>query len=103
MLEARIDWGIGCFAASRINQSNRGPHGRITAGVGRTVSVRIFRSKQIASGRWSRCPGNNELVCRKAGTLVGLEHAAGESVLLGNLEVGSHLGRVHVSKRAILG
>src|ERR1700724_3922750 len=39
---------------------------------------------------------------RKAGTLVGLEHAVGERVLFGHLEVGLHLGLVHVSKRAVL-
>src|SRR3984893_12431471 len=77
MIKAWIDWGIGCFAAGWIDQPYRGTHGRVTAGVGWTVCVRIFRRKQIASGRWSRCTGNNELVCWKAGPLVGLEHAVG--------------------------
>jgi hypothetical protein len=102
MLEARIDWGIGCFAAGRIDQRDRGPHGRVTSGVWRTVCVRIFRRKQTASGRGSRCPRDDELVRWKAGPLVGLEHAVGKSVLFSHLKVGLHLGRVHIGKRAVL-
>src|SRR5258708_29162712 len=102
MIEAWIDWFMGCFAAGRIDERNRGAHGRVTSGVWRTVCDGIFRRKQIASGRWSRCPGDDELMRRKARTLVGLEHAVGESVLLSHLEVGLHLGRIHVSKRAVL-
>ena len=101
VVETRIDGRVGIFVTRRIDQRHRGSRGRIAPGIGRAVRFRILRRKQIASGRGSRGPGNNELMRRHARPLVGLEHVVGEGVLLGHLEVGLHIGRVHVAKRQV--
>ena len=101
MLKTGKNWGVGFFAASRIDQRYRGSRGCVASGVGRAAGFRILRREQVASKRWSRCPGNDELMRRHAGALVGLEHAVGEGVLLGQLEVGLHIRRVHIAKRQV--
>src|SRR5579864_7741553 len=57
---------------------------------------RVLRSKQLAGRSGSRCAGNDELVRGKAWSLIGLEHAIPECVLLGEREVGLHFCRVHI-------
>jgi len=37
-------------------------------------------------------------MCRKAGTFIRLEHTIAEGVVLGHLEIGLHLGGIHVKK-----
>src|SRR6266852_1084383 len=104
MLKTRIDWGVGTFAAGRIDQQNGGPYRSVTPCVGRVARFRILRRKQVAPGTgtrkrltaWSRCPGNDELMSRKAGPLISLEHAVGERVLLGQSEVGLNVGWIDV-------
>ncbi len=48
------------------------------------------------AGRRGGGSGNDELVSGEAGALIGLEHAVGESVGLGELEVRLDVGGVHV-------
>src|ERR1700726_4129425 len=50
--------------------------------------ARILRDEQLAVCAWRRSSRNNELVSRKAGALVGLEHPIAEGVLFSQLEVG---------------
>src|ERR1019366_10083505 len=101
MFKARIDRGVGGFAAGRIDQLNGGSRRRVASRVGRAAGAWILRGKQVAPRRRSRSPGNNELMRRQAGPLVRLEHAVGEGVLFGQLQVGLYIRRVDVSKRAL--
>ena len=51
----------------------------------------ILRSEEVAGGGRRRRAGDDELMCRKTRSLVGLEHAVAERVLLG--KVGNRAAR----------
>src|SRR5579859_252616 len=80
------------FAAGGIDHGNRGTGERIAPAAGRARRLRVLRRKQRASNRRSRRSGNDELMRRETGSLVGLEHAVGESVLLGQSKVRLNVG-----------
>src|SRR5271169_3046900 len=91
VIEARIH--RLALAAGGVNHSDKltGWGGTTGVVVGLRNPYRILRREQIAVTRWRRGPGNNELMCREAGTLIGLEHPVPERVLFGQLEVWIHI------------
>ncbi len=86
MLEAGVDRRIGSLASFLINYL----HGLIWRC--KTAS-RLLQSHVLRGEQWTVSVGrggtrNNELVCGKTRSLVGLEHAVGETVLLRDVEIG---------------
>jgi hypothetical protein len=83
------------FKTSRINHGNE--LGRWRRATCRGSWIRhILGRKQSAGCRGCGGSGNDELVCREAWALIGLEHAVGKCVLLGHLEVGLHVSRIDI-------
>ena len=98
MLETRI---LGRrFRARRVDQPHQHTGCSNAARVANTGG-RILRGEQVAGGGRRRRAGDDELVCRKARSLVGLEHTIAERILFRELEVRLHVREIHVHELRI--
>ncbi len=95
MLETRILGRLGCCAAGGIDHRYQSRQGSYAA---RVVQSGIFGGKKRTGCRGSRSTGNDELVSREAGALIGLKHPIAERVLLGQSEIRLNVGWIDVAE-----
>src|SRR5208283_1745065 len=68
-----------------------------------SAQLRILGHEEIATGRWRRSAGNNELVRGEAWSLIGLEHSVPEGILFGECKIRLHVRWIHIHKLRICG
>jgi hypothetical protein len=90
---------VGATTPRSYGFSRRGDTPREREGI--WASYRIFRRVQVASLGRCRSTRKNELMYRKARTLVSLEHPIGKCIRFRHLEVGCPIARIHVHELRI--
>src|SRR5437868_152324 len=92
MREAGKD--VRAFFSIRTNEGHASFERSVTAAD--KVEISILGCKINAALGRSRCSGDEELVSRKTGALIGLKHPIAESILLCHFKVGSYIGSSNV-------